>query len=135
VHCKHPISNTYSYDIAETSSKCPATEYDLINKFSNSGLRNYHERGCRNRRNHFLSTVISMHSFGKSIRIRRGETFRDLCVDYTEEFYSFLLLERGCKAIYVPDVTVQPDRDLQHCAELNSSLTVQEHNPAYCRCK
>jgi hypothetical protein len=29
---------------------------------------------------------------------------------------------RGCKAIWVPADTVQPDRDLQQCAELHFSL-------------
>jgi hypothetical protein len=55
---------------------------------------------------------------------------RDASIQYYEYFRdhvgtscSLLCVERACKAIWIPTVAVQSDRDVQQCAELPFSLT------------
>jgi tryptophan synthase alpha subunit len=49
-----------------------------------------------------------------------GQSFLNLFVTQQEHFTAYCV-SMGANAIYVPDVTVQPDRDLQQSSELHFS--------------
>jgi hypothetical protein len=49
-----------------------------------------------------------------------GQSFLNLFVTLQEHFVAYCV-SRGANAIYVPDVTVQPDKGLQQSSELHFS--------------